>query len=152
MVAFWARFGKHFEVFFDEILVVARNAPTLRKYCPCQQNQGSEPQLGDDFSNKNAYKNHPKKLIKFWMDFGRILEAKWKVLVAKILSKIDVFLGRFSEGYLNIDGAASGAATGAASGVLSAADAPGERHFIKDYSIITHQNTICTLEVLERGK
>ena len=83
--AFWGRFRKHFDVFFDEILVVARNAPTLRKYWPCQQNQGSELQLGDDFSNKNAYKNHPTQLIKFWMIFGRILEAKWKVLVAKIL-------------------------------------------------------------------
>ena len=43
------------------------------------------------------------------------------------ISKIDVFLARFLEGYLNIGGAASGAATGAAGGVLSAADAPGER-------------------------
>ena len=55
-----------------------------------------------------------------------------RFLVAKILSKIDVFLARFLEGYLNIDGAASGAARGAATGVLSAADAPGERLFIKD--------------------
>ena len=47
--------------------------------------------------------------------------------MAKILSKIDVFLARFLEGYLNIDGAAGGAPGGAASGVLSAADAPGER-------------------------
>ena len=73
-------------------------------------------------------------------------------LVAKILSKIDVFLARFLEGYLNIDRAAGGAAGSAASGVLSAADAPGERHFIKDYSIITHQkhqNTFWTLEMLE---
>ena len=52
--------------------------------------------------------------------------------MAKIFSKIDVFLARFLEGYLNIDGAASGAARGAPGGVLSAADAPGERHFIKD--------------------
>ena len=29
--------------------------------------------------------------------------------MAKILSKIDVFLARFLEGYLNIDGAATGA-------------------------------------------
>ena len=48
--------------------------------------------------------------------------------MAKILSTIGVFLARFLEGYLNIDGAAGGAAPG----VLSAADAPGERHFIKD--------------------
>ena len=60
--------------------------------------------------------------------------------MAKVLSKIDVFRVGFRM---------AGAAGGAASGVLSAADAPGERHFIKDYSIITHQNTICTLEILE---
>ena len=34
-----------------------------------------------------------------------------RFLVAKILSKIDVFLARFLEGYLNIDGAARGVAT-----------------------------------------
>ena len=62
--------------------------------------------------------------------------------MAKILSKIDVFLARFLEGYLNI----GGAATGAVSGVLSAADAPGERHFIKDYSIIAHQKHQNTFE------
>ena len=66
--------------------------------------------------------------------------------MAKILSKIDVFSARFLEGYLNIDGAAGEAATGAAPGVLSAADAPGERHFIKDYSIITHQKHQNTCE------
>ena len=66
--------------------------------------------------------------------------------MAKILSKIDVFLGRFLEGYVNIGGTATGAAGGAASGVLSAADAPGERHFIKDYSIITHQKHQNTFE------
>ena len=62
--------------------------------------------------------------------------------MAKILSNIDVFLARFLEGYLNIDGAAGGAAPG----VLSAAEAPGERHFIKDYSIITHQKHQNTCE------
>ena len=54
------------------------------------------------------------------------------------------FLGRFLEGYLNIDGAA----TGAASGVLSAADAPGERHFIKDYKPKTPKH-LWTLEILK---
>ena len=52
------------------------------------------------------------------------------------------FLAGFLEGSLNIDGAVGGAA----SGVLSAADAPGERHFIKDYSIITHQKHQNTFE------
>ena len=91
------------------MLVVARNVRTLRKYWPCQQNQGSGLQLGHDFSNKNALKNHSKNRS----IFGWILEGFWRLnkrfLVAKILSKIDVFLARFLEGYLNIDGAATGA-------------------------------------------
>ena len=62
--------------------------------------------------------------------------------MAKILSKIGVFLARFLEGYLNI----GGAAREVASGVLSAADAPGERYFIKDYSTITHQKHQNTCE------
>ena len=35
-----------------------------------------------------------------------LLGLNVRFLVAKILSKIDVFLARFLEGYLNIDGAA----------------------------------------------
>ncbi len=41
------------------------------------------------------------------MDFGRILDAKFKIVVANIVSKIIVFLDRFLEAYVNIGGAAS---------------------------------------------
>ena len=72
--------------------------------------------------------------------------------MAKILSKIDVFLARFLEGYLNIGGAATGAAGDAAPGVLSAAEAPGERHLSKITVLQKNQNTFCTLEVWQRRK
>ena len=70
------------------------------------------------------------------------MEGFWglngRFLVAKILSKIDVFLARFSDASGNIDGTARGrrgsreeAAGVAATVALSPADAPGRRHSSK---------------------
>ena len=83
------------------------------------------------------------------MDFGRILDAKWEVFGGQNHRKNRCFFGSVFGGLRKHRRGCGGAAGGAAGGVLSAADAPGERHFIKDYIIITHQNTICTLEILE---
>ena len=46
-------FLEHFGMDFEEMFGCARDAPTLRKYRPRQQIEGSGPQLGDQFVNKN---------------------------------------------------------------------------------------------------
>ena len=80
------------------------------------------------------------------MDFGRILEAKWRVFGGQNPLKNRCFFGSVFGGLLKHRRGCEEAAGGAAPGVLSAADAPGERHFIKDYSIITHQKHQNTCE------
>ena len=73
------------------------------------------------------------------MDFGSMLEARWKVFGGQSQIKNQCVLGRFLEAYVNIGGAASklrvgceGAARGVATCVLSAAEAPKERRHHKN--------------------
>ena len=75
-----------------------------------------------------------------------------RFLVAKILSKIEVFLGRFLEGYLNIDGAATGAARGLRVVYFRRQTPLGSATLSKITVLLKNQTTICTLEILERRK